>query len=104
MHDGVYWCNNCHGVFKTTTERQVRSVPCIHCSNDAKYLSTDVRPVFSRERRILQFYGHGHLLTEQVWRASKSTTYFINSESVRLPKAEQLKEDLAAIGDYIADS
>src|SRR5690606_18765726 len=58
----------------------------------------------SRERRILQFYGHGPLLTEQVWRASKSTAYYVNGETIRLPKADQVKEDLPAIGDFIADS
>jgi phosphoadenosine phosphosulfate reductase len=104
MHEGVFWCDNCHGVFKTKTDRQLKAIPCVHCGHDAKYLTTDVRPVFSRERRILQFYGHGPLLTEQVWRASKSTAYYVNGETIRLPKADQVKEDLPAIGDFIADS
>lgn len=104
MHEGVYWCDNCQAVFKAETARQAKSVACVHCGNESRYLTTDVRPVFSRERRILQFYGHGPLLTEQVWRSSKSVNYFVNGEVIRLPKSEDLKEDLPAIGDFIADS
>jgi phosphoadenosine phosphosulfate reductase len=104
MVSGIYWCDNCKAVFKAETEKQAKTLACVNCGTDARYLTTDVRPVFSRERRILQFYGHGPLLTEQVWRSSKSTAYFINGDSVRLPQAEQLKEDLAAIGSFIGDS
>jgi len=104
MHESIYWCDRCRAVFKAETEKQVKSIPCVHCTTEAKYLTTDVRPVFSRERRILQFYGHGPLLTEQVWRSSKSPNYYIDGETARLPKADQLKDDLPAIGDFIADS
>jgi len=104
MHEGVYWCDNCQAVFKAKTARQVKSVLCAHCGNESAYLTTDVRPVFSRERRILQFYGHGPLLTEQVWRSSRSVNYYINGKTVRLPQSEVLKADLPAIGDFIADS
>lgn len=104
MFEAIYWCDNCHGVFKAETERQVKSHPCPICTNEAKYLSTDVRPVFARERRILQFYLDRPLLTEQVWRASRSTSYFVDGETVKLPNSEKLKVDLSAIGNFIADS
>lgn len=104
MFEAVYWCDHCSGVFKATSERQVKSLSCLSCGAEAKYLSTDVRPVFARERRILQFYGHGPLLTNQVWRSSRATSYFIEGVTVRLPSAEQLKTDLAPIGNFIADS
>ncbi len=104
MHDGIYWCDDCKAIFKARTSKPQKSVPCINCGMEAKYLTTDVRPVFSRERRILQFYGHGPLLTEHVWRASKAPNYFVNGESLRLPNTEELKDDLPAIGDFIADS
>ncbi|MCS6836601.1 MAG: phosphoadenosine phosphosulfate reductase family protein [Anaerolineae bacterium] len=104
MIDAIYWCDYCHTVFKASTPSERKSHPCIHCGTESYYLSTDVRPVFARERRILQFYGHGPLLTEQVWRSSKSPNYFIDGRSVHLPSSAQLKDDLAAIGDYIADS
>lgn len=104
MHSGIYWCDNCQSIFKTVTKQQQKSINCIKCGSDARYLTTDVRPVFARERRILQFYGHGPLLTEQIWRSSKSTSYYIDGQSIRLPNSGQLKQDLAAIGDFIADS
>jgi len=101
---GIYWCDDCQTVFKSESTTERKSIPCLTCGADARYLSTDVRPVFARERRILQFYGHGPLLTEQVWRSSKATTYFINGRSVTLPSSEKLKDDITAIGDFIADS
>jgi phosphoadenosine phosphosulfate reductase len=104
MFEAIYWCDDCQGVFKAKTEKQVKSYSCVVCGGDSHYLSTDVRPVFARERRILQFYLGRPLLTEQVWRASRSTSYFVDGEAVKLPHSVQLKDDLAAIGNFIADS
>lgn len=104
MFEAIYWCDSCQGIFKAETERQVKNHPCPQCTKDANYLSTGVRPVFARERRILQFYLDEPLLTDQVWRASRSTSYFVNGKSVKLPNSEQLKDDLSAIGSFIADS
>jgi len=75
---------------------------CFGCgSSEAKYLATDVRPVFARERRILEFYGHGSLDDAAVWRASKSTHYYINGQTVAAPSSEQLRRDLSAITEYL---
>ena len=104
MSQAIYWCESCETVIKVETEAGGKTAPCFRCGSDAKYLSTDVRPVFSRERRILQFYGHGPLLTELVWRSSKSPYYYINGKSASLPVSEQLQKDLPEIGDFIADS
>lgn len=104
MERGIYWCDTCQSVFKSSRETTAKETHCTRCASEASYLTTDVRPVFARERRILQFYGHGHLLTEQVWRSSKSPNYYVNGKSLTLPSADQLKEDLSAIGDFIADS
>ena len=101
---GIYWCDDCQCVFKAELVGGRKSFPCPYCGTNARYLTSDVRPVFARERRILQFYGHGALLTEQVWRSSKSPNYYINGRTVVLPQFETLKSDLAAIGDFIADS
>lgn len=101
---GVFWCDDCQSVFKAEIVGGRKSHPCPICGTNARYLTSDVRPVFARERRILQFYGHGALLTEQIWRSSKSPNYYIDGRSVTLPHFEQLKTDLAAIGDFIADS
>ena len=93
------WCQSCrHPVYKP------KGSQCPKCGSDLKYLTTDARPVFARERRILQFYGQGPLTTDAVWRSSKSRFYHINGESVALPNAEQVKHDLLAIAEYIRDS
>ncbi|MGB0385816.1 MAG: phosphoadenosine phosphosulfate reductase family protein [Ardenticatenaceae bacterium] len=93
------WCDTCrHPVYGPSKGL------CPSCGGELSYLSTDARPVFARERRILQFYGHGPLTTDVVWRASKSRYYYINGESVSLPVSRQLKDDLPAIADYIRDS
>jgi phosphoadenosine phosphosulfate reductase len=101
---GVFWCENCHTVFKAEVIGERKSQMCFHCGNSARYLTPDVRPVFSRERRILQFYGYGPLLNEQMWRSSKAPNYYVDGNSVTLPHFEQLRKDLPAIGDFIADS
>jgi phosphoadenosine phosphosulfate reductase len=101
---GIFWCDSCNAVFKAEVVGERKSRACFHCGDLARYLTSDVRPVFARERRILQFYGHGALLTEQVWRSSKASNYFIDGKSVSLPRFDQLKDDLAAIGNFIADS
>ena len=104
MTQGIYWCNECTTVVRVETDSRPKNAPCPNCGASANYMTTDVRPVFARERRILQFYGQGPLLTEQVWRSSKSPYYYINGHSFSLPNAEELKRDLLAIGDFIADS
>ena len=104
MTQGIYWCNECTTVVRVETDNRPKNAPCPNCGASANYMTTDVRPVFARERRILQFYGQGPLLTEQVWRSSKSPYYYINGHSFSLPNAEELKRDLLAIGDFIADS
>ncbi len=92
------WCNSCQAPIYTLYKK------CPHCANKLKYLSTDARPVFARERRILQYFGHGPLTTDSVWRNSKSRNYFINGRSVQLPPVATLKDHLPAIADFIRDS
>lgn len=104
MGNAVFWCNSCQTVFKAKTRTAKKPIPCVYCGTLSTYLSPDVRPVFARERRILQYYGHGPLLTGQIWRSSKSTNYFIDGRSASLPPSGKLKDDLAEIGAFIADS
>lgn len=93
------WCRVCnHAVYA------IKGSSCPSCKSELKYLTTDARPVFARERRILQFYGHGPLTTDAVWRSSKSHSYYVNGESISLPNSSQLKDDLPAIAEYISDS
>jgi phosphoadenosine phosphosulfate reductase len=104
MEQAMYWCDSCSTVVRIATDSRPKTAPCPNCGNTAKYMTPDVRPVFARERRILQFYDHGPLLTEQVWRSSKSPYYFVNGRSVSLPNGNTLKDDLPAIGNFISDS
>ncbi len=99
MRTGIYWCDSCRAPLQTD-----QTISCPQCGNGTRYLTTDVRPVFARERRILQFYGYGPLTTDTVWKSSKSRFYNINGRSVTLPLSGQLKDDLPAIAAYIRDS
>src|SRR5579883_2991208 len=94
-----HWCAQCqHPVYAP------QPGICPICRESLKPLTTDARPVFARERRILQFYGHGPLIRDAVWRASKSRYYYINGKQVTLPESEQVKKDLTDIAEYIRDS
>lgn len=93
-----HWCRHCNVPVYTSYKQ------CPNCKNVLTYLSTDARPVFARERRILQYFGHGALITESVWRNSKNHNYFINGRIVQLPNSETLKEQLPAIAEFIRDS
>ena len=99
MTKGVFWCNEC----KTAIYGE-NLAHCSKCDEAVSYLTTDARPVFSRERRILQFYGYGPLTTDVVWKSSKSRFYYINGQSAALPFYPQLKDDLPTIAAHIHDS
>lgn len=95
----IYWCPTCRAPIALPEPGA-----CPACTSQARYLTTDVRPVFSRERRILQFYGHGHLIDVPVWKASRAKTYFIDGRSVGLPEGKQIRRDMEAIADFIGTS
>jgi len=99
MSKGIYWCDHCNSVLYGKDLRK-----CTDCNESVVYLTTDIRPVFSRERRILQFYGHGPLTTDNVWKSSKSRYYYINGNSITLPDSKQIRRDLNSIAEYIFDS
>lgn len=99
MKSRIYWCDECNYPIKTS---ELQFCPC--CGEKLRYLTTDIRPVFARERRILQFYGFGHLANVPVWKSSKSKFYYISGESVSLPNTERIRADLPTIAAYINDS
>lgn len=93
------WCFHCnHPIYAP------KGAVCFTCKQSTKYLTTDARPVFARERRILQYFGYGSLANEVVWRSGKSRFYYINGEPVSLPNSVELKDQLPAIAEYIRDS
>jgi phosphoadenosine phosphosulfate reductase len=94
---GVCWCGNCqHALFSTS------SSPCPECGGKTKYLTTDARPVFARERRILEFYGHTGLNDKYVWKGGKNNYYYIDGKSVALPSADTMQADSANLAAFIA--
>lgn len=96
MKPGIYWCDRCRTVL-----RAEQTDSCPQCGHQIRYLTTDVRPVFARERRILQFYHHDCQADATVWKSSRSRYYHINGATVTLPGFGQLKRDAPAIADYI---
>ena len=99
MTEGIFWCNKCRTVVYGED-----LVHCPECNEPVSYLTTDARPVFARERRILQFYGFGSLQTDVVWKSGKSRFYYINGKTVALPFFRQLNEDIPDIAAYMHDS
>ncbi len=93
----IYWCSQCNAPIAA-----IEVPTCPKCGQKGKYLTTDVRPVFARERRILQFYHpQVNIFNDAVWKSSKAKNYFVNGKSFSLPAAEEVKNDLSAIAVYI---
>lgn len=94
----VYWCARCKSPIWALDRPG-----CLACgSSELKYLSTDVRPVFARERCILEFYSRKPLDKATVWRASKSAYYYVDGQAVAAPSSERLMRDLPDIARYLA--
>ncbi len=74
---------------------------CPHCQQASRALTTDARPVFARERRILEFYGHVGLQGASVWRGSHTPYYYLNGEPVRSPAISDLRRDLPDLRAYL---
>lgn len=101
MEPVLNWCPTCkHPIFAP------KGATCPTCEADTTYLSTDVRPVFARERRILQYFDEANrpFTTESIWRSSKSRYYYIDGEPHTLPKSDIIKDHLPAVAEFIRDS
>ena len=99
MQPGIYWCDTCRSAIELDC-----SAICPKCGQVARYMTTDARPVFARERRILEFYEHRDLSSTVVWKSSKSKYYYADGQSIALPRYKQLKHDLPSIAAYIGVS
>lgn len=73
----IYWCKTCNV--------PVWSEECPVCGEKAKYISTDVRPVFPQERLLLEILlgKPMEFLNDSVWHTG--TRYIINGNAVTLP-------------------
>ena len=93
----LYWCNICKIVFVPDG----RSEKCPYCHHVSRALTTDIHPVFARERRILEFYGHTGLTGSGVWRGSRNPHYYVNGTVVRAPSMTELRRDLPQLRLYL---
>jgi len=93
----IYWCNSCKSII-AASETPI----CLSCKTKTKYLTTDVRPVFARERRILQFFHpEVDLLKDIIWKSGKAKSYYVNGKSLSLPSSEEVKNLLGEIANFI---
>lgn len=97
----VFWCDRCLAPL-VVAGRSSLAKHCPTCGSELRYLATDIRPVFARERRILQFYGHDLSQGAIVWKSGSSPHYNVDGTSVCLPVDRELKSDLPAIAAFIA--
>jgi len=67
-------------------------------------MATDIRPVFARERRLLEFYGQGDLSDAIIWRGSHNRYYYINGQPIEAPTFTQLKDDLSVLRTHLNES
>lgn len=93
MESLIYWCPECNVPSWTEV--------CPHCGLNAKYIASDVRPVFPQERLLLEILLGTPLkyLHDSVWFGGGR--YIVNGKVVRLPSAvwgnadiSQLRADL----------
>jgi len=94
----LYWCNVCKIAFVPDG----RSEKCPYCHHISRALTTDIRPVFARERRILEFYGHTGLTGATVWRGIRNQYYYVNGAPVRAPSMTELRRDGPQLHSYLA--
>lgn len=98
VKSSIFWCNNCNCPIAA-----VEAPVCQKCGVRARYLTTDIRPVFARERRILQYYHPQiNLFTDAIWKSGKAKSYYVNGNSFSLPSAEIIKSDLDAIASHLS--
>lgn len=81
----VYWCSHCKTpVIQTVNQPDVGTCPL--CGRKAKYLSSDLRPVFPQERLLLEVLlglpPHEYK-EKSVWAAD--SRYYIDGKSVNIP-------------------
>lgn len=96
----IYSCDACQAAVPGSTTRGATQ-HCPNCHSELHHLTTDVRPVFARERCILEFYGHESLSSAVVWRGSHNQYYYINGQSVEAPSISQMQDDLPALRAYL---
>ncbi len=91
----ILWCDICNLPFRDDNNL------CSVCNNQGKKIAPDLRPVFARERALLEFFKIEVYFKESVWTNSSSHIYYINGEKFRLPAYKEYREDSEEIRKYI---
>lgn len=89
----IRWCNTCGKVVLTEA--------CPHCNRTAIPLTADIRPVFARERRILEFYGYTLPPKAVIWRRTHAPFYYVEGIPIKAPPLDELRRDLSALRLYL---
>lgn len=87
----VYWCSSCNIPIIHIPEGNKTTCPA--CGNEAKYLCTDLRPVFPEERLLFEVLTDEPLAfkDDSVW--ATGSKYYVNGESHNITIAKILSFD-----------
>ena len=97
----VYWCSHCKTPI-IQVAKQADLGTCPLCKRKAKYMSSDLRPVFPEERLLLEVLlgkKPHELVTKSVWAAD--SRYYIDGKSVSIPSKTFQEADADAIASIL---
>lgn len=95
----VYWCGDCNIPLIHIPEG--KSITCPVCGHKARYLCTDMRPVFPEERLMFEVMLCKPLayVDDSVW--ASGSKYYVNGETINITVAEILAFDPVSIRSQI---
>ncbi len=93
----IFWCGECN-----TPYRGLNNI-CAICNNVGDRLTTDLRPVFARERAILEYFKINCFENKSVWTNSRSRIYYIDGKKERLPTYAEYRDKSDEIRDFIIE-
>ena len=100
----VYWCTTC-GVPIIQEANQADKGICPICHSKAKYLATDLRPVFPEERLLLAILlnkAPDEFMNKHVW--AVNSRYYVDGKSTPLSAKLFQTADTASIVEKLSDS
>lgn len=86
----IYWCDTC--------KVPIFDCKCSECRNDARYIATDIRPVFPEEKLLLSIITSKdphYYDNKSVWAANNK--YYVDGEKVSVAISKLNKLDLDSI-------
>ncbi|UMZ74366.1 phosphoadenosine phosphosulfate reductase family protein [Natranaerofaba carboxydovora] len=93
----IGWCFNCNLTVVTIKDR---IETCTNCNTVVKKLTSDLRPVFARERKLMEFFGID-CIDKTVWKSIKAKQYFVDGNSLEIPNMSVIREKIDDIRNYI---